>query len=62
MILGGDFIDNTYITTKELCELLKITPNTANTWRRKGLPYILIGNTVRYEKEEVQKWLVAHKK
>ena len=50
------------MTTKELCELLKITPNTANTWRRKGLSYFLIGKTVRYDKEEVQKWLVAHKK
>ncbi len=46
-----------YITTKELCDWLKISPNTANNWRRKGLPYLRVGNTVRYDKEEVQKWL-----
>ncbi|WP_084524426.1 helix-turn-helix domain-containing protein [Lutispora thermophila] len=46
-----------YITTKELCEWLKISHNTANNWRRKGLPYIRVGNTVRYDKEQVQKWL-----
>ena len=49
----GDY----YITTKELCVWLKISANTANNWRRKGLPYIRFGNTVRYDKAEVQKWL-----
>lgn len=46
-----------YITTKELLEWLKISPNTANNWRRKGLPHIRVGNTVRYDKKEVTEWL-----
>lgn len=51
-----------FITTKELCEWLKISPNTANNWRRKGLPYVRVGNTVRYKKEEVEKWIEGQKK
>lgn len=51
-----------YITTKELCDWLKISNNTANNWRRKGLPYIRVGNTVRYDKEQVQKWLSEQSK
>lgn len=46
-----------YLTTDELCEWLKISKNTANNWRRLGMPYIRVGNTVRYNKEEVDKWL-----
>lgn len=51
-----------FITTKELCEWLKISPNTANNWRRKGLPYVRVGNTVRYKKEEVEQWINSSKK
>jgi excisionase family DNA binding protein len=57
MINKEVFIIEKYITTKELCEWLKISPNTANNWRRKGLPYVKTGNTVRYDKNAVQKWL-----
>ena len=51
-----------FITTKELCEWLKISPNTANNWRRKGLPYVRVGNTVRYKKEDVENWINTLKK
>lgn len=54
-------MDKEYLTTKELCEWLKISPNTANNWRRKGLPYVKIGNTVRYNKCDVKKWLDEYK-
>jgi len=50
-------IDETYITTEELCQWLKISKATANNWRRLGLPFVRFGNTVRYEKVKVQKWL-----
>jgi excisionase family DNA binding protein len=50
-----------YLTTDELCQQLKISKNTANNWRRKGLPYIRVGNTVRYEKVKVEEWLKNQK-
>jgi len=50
-------IKDEYITTEELCQWLKISKNTANNWRRLGLPFVRFGNTVRYEKVKVQKWL-----
>ena len=55
-------INDEYITTEELRQWLKISKNTANNWRRLGLPFIRFGNTVRYEKEKVQKWLEETRK
>ena len=55
-------IDGEYITTEELCQWLKISKNTANNWRRRGLPFVRFGNTVRYEKLKVQRWLEENDK
>lgn len=47
------------INTKQLCEWLKISSNTAYNWRKnEGLPYTqLTKRTIQYDKEEVEKWL-----
>lgn len=45
------------ITTKELCEWLKIAKSTASKWRGEGLPYIGKERSYRYTKSEVLKWL-----
>lgn len=50
-------MEKEFITTKELCAWLKISNNTANNWRRKGLPYVKVGNTIRYDRQAVEKWL-----
>ncbi|MCR4436134.1 MAG: helix-turn-helix domain-containing protein [Clostridiales bacterium] len=50
-------MEKEFITTKELCVWLKISNNTANNWRRKGLPYVKVGNTIRYDRQAVEKWL-----
>ncbi|MDA8337004.1 MAG: helix-turn-helix domain-containing protein [Peptococcaceae bacterium] len=46
-----------YLTQKELCKWLKISPVTLWRWRRAGLPYFKYGNTVRFNPEEVSEWL-----
>ena len=46
-----------WITEKELCEWLKIERMTAYRWRKEGLPYIGSRKIIRYNKEEVEKWL-----
>lgn len=56
------YVDGQYITTRELCKWLKISPNTANNWRRKGMPYVEIGKTIRYKVEDVEKWLDEQKR
>jgi predicted site-specific integrase-resolvase len=46
-----------WITEKELCEWLKIDRVTAYRWRKQGLPYIGKTKSIRYNKEEIEKWL-----
>jgi excisionase family DNA binding protein len=48
-----------YLTLKELCKELNIKADrtTAWRWRKQGMPYIKIGNQIRYDKEEVIRWL-----
>jgi predicted site-specific integrase-resolvase len=46
-----------WIDTKQLCEWLNVTPQTAYNWRQQGLPYIGQGKAIRYNKEEIEKWL-----
>lgn len=51
------------LTQKELCEWLKITAMTAYRWRRKeGLPYVRIGNGIRYDKAQVMEWIRKNNK
>lgn len=45
------------LTTKELCEWLKITRATAWRWREKGMPHIGTGKSIRYNKSDIIKWL-----
>ena len=46
-----------YLTIKELSEMLKVSRFTINNWRDKGLPTIKIGQAVRFNEEEVKKWI-----
>lgn len=50
------------LTTSELCKWLKINNVTAWRWRKDGMPYIGQGKSLRYQKEEVLKWLEQKKK
>lgn len=55
-------MDKELITTPELCEWLKISKATASRWRSTGMPFYGKGRTLRYEKEEVLKWLKEEQK
>lgn len=46
-----------WITQKELCEWLRISAVTAWKWRKEGMPYIGNKGSIRYNKEQVEKWL-----
>lgn len=50
-----------YITTKELCDLLKVSRQTLTNWRKEGLPHEKFGKLVRFNKEKVYKWLKERK-
>lgn len=46
------------LTPVEVCDLLKVRPRTLEDWRlgRSGpaLPFVRLGRTVRYRREDVQ--------
>ena len=50
------------IDTKELCDIFKITTDTAYNWRKKrGLPYRkYTAKSIRYDLDEVMKWKSDH--
>lgn len=48
------------INTKQLMEWLSINKNTANNWRRKGMPYKQFGKKIMYDKGEIVEWVKTH--
>lgn len=48
---------NELITIKELEGKLKVARNTIYTWRKQGLPFKRINRTIRFDYEEVRKWI-----
>lgn len=50
-------ISSPYLNKKQTCEYLNISNNTLDSWIKKGLPTIRIGKTVRFDKNEIYKWI-----
>lgn len=45
------------LTTKDLCEWIKVAKSTITRWRRAGMPYYGKTRAYRYKKSEVLEWL-----
>jgi len=45
------------LTTEELTEILQVSRQTLFTWRNEGLPFMKINRAVRFDLEQVKKWL-----
>ena len=43
-------------TVEEMCVLLKISRTTFLKERKKGMPYIVVGNMLRFSYEDVLEW------
>jgi excisionase family DNA binding protein len=49
---------NSLLTTRQLCEELSISRQTAYKWRKAGCPTVVSsGNMCRYNYDEVIEWL-----
>lgn len=46
-----------YVTTKELMDILKVSRDSIVRWRAEGMPFEKINRTVRFNLEEVLKWI-----
>ncbi len=51
-----------WLTNKQVCEWLTISKTTLYKWRKLGLPYSSIEGMNVYNKEQVNKWLLEHKR
>ena len=46
------------LTVKELSEYLKVNPQTIYNWvSQKKIPYIKIGDLVRFKEDDILKWI-----
>lgn len=47
-----------YMTVSEVAEYLTVRPSTIRTWTRdRKIPTIALGSLVRYDKEQIDKWM-----
>ena len=49
------------MTTQELMDYLKISRTTIDRWRKEGMPYLSLSKAIRFEREEVLKWIKESK-
>lgn len=54
---------DTFLTSRELCELLRVSAATLHRWRSlpdlNGLPYVLVGGQIRYARAAVDAWIAS---
>jgi len=50
-------MDKEVMTKEELAEFLAVAVRTVDKLRKEGLPYVKVGNQVRFIKEDVLRWL-----
>lgn len=55
--LDSNNIKSPFLNKQQTCTYLGISNNTLNSWIQKGLPIIRIGKTVRFDKNEIKRWL-----
>ncbi len=51
------------MTPKQLADAMGVTPNTVKRWRLdgEGPAHIRVGNTIRYHRRDVEKWMESKK-
>ena len=50
-------IKSPFLNKQQTCDYLGISNNTLDSWIKKGLPFIRIGKSVRFNKTEINRWL-----
>lgn len=51
-----------YLNKKQTCSYIGISNNTLDKWIEKGLPVILVGKMPRFDRFEVEKFMLKHQK
>lgn len=54
-------VAKTLLTTEDLMVKYKVSRSTIDRWRKEGMPFSKIGRGVRFNEDEVQKWIENNK-
>lgn len=53
---------DTLISKADLAEWLGISPRTVDEWvRNREVPFVRVGRLVRFEPDEIRKWIAARR-
>ena len=55
--LNNSNLETPFLNKQQTCIYLGISNNTLDSWIQKGLPTIRIGKTVRFDKNEINRWM-----
>ena len=55
--LNNSNLESPFLNKQQTCHYLGISNNTLDSWIKKGLPYIRVGKTIRFDKAEINRWL-----
>jgi excisionase family DNA binding protein len=50
-----------YLTIEQVAEMLQVTRMTIYNLQNKGLPFIKLGKSVRFDKDDVIEWVNSKK-
>lgn len=49
------------VTMKDIMQIYKISRSTIDRWRSEGMPCSKVGRSIRFNLEEVKKWIENNK-
>ena len=55
--LNNSNLESPFLNKQQACDYLGISNNTLDSWIQKGLPTIRIEKTVRFDKNEINRWM-----
>jgi len=60
--LNNSNLESPFLNKQQACHYLGISNNTLDSWIKKGLPYIRVGKTIRFDRAEINRWLQKQQK
>jgi len=52
--------DIKYLTIEDVSEMLQVTRTTIYNLKKRGMPFIKLGKTIRFDQDEVIDWIKAN--
>lgn len=53
--------DMKFLTVEDVAEMLQVTRTTIYNLKKQGLPFIKLGKNIRFDEEDVIKWVRSNR-